>query len=108
MTSAADVGGVLTFTADLNRADHLLASIVAISEQTCKLVLEAAMEAARADARGKMSVVVEIAFDSVQASTRYPGGVALRFARVVRHRPDKRADEADKLDTVLAIHSGVT
>jgi methyl-accepting chemotaxis protein len=59
LTSAADVGGVLTFTADLNRADHLLASIVAISEQTCTLVLEAAMEAARADACGKMSVVVE-------------------------------------------------
>ena len=59
MTSAADVRGVLTLTDDLNRADHLLASIVAISEQTCKLVLEAAMEAARADACGKVSVVVE-------------------------------------------------
>ena len=39
---------------DLNRADHLLASIVVISEQTCKLVLEGAMEAARADARGSL------------------------------------------------------
>ena len=41
--------------------------------------------------------VVEIAFDGVQRSTRYPGGVALRFARVVRYRDDKRADEADSI-----------
>jgi DNA ligase-1 len=44
--------------------------------------------------------VVEIAFDGVQRSTRYPGGVALRFARVVRYRDDKRPDEADTIDTV--------
>jgi DNA ligase-1 len=48
--------------------------------------------------------VVEVAFDGVQASPRYPGGVALRFARVLRYRPDKRAQEADTIDTVLAIH----
>jgi DNA ligase-1 len=48
-------------------------------------------------------LVVEIAFDGVQASRRYPGGVALRFARVLRHRPDKPAAEADSLDAVLAI-----
>jgi DNA ligase-1 len=48
-------------------------------------------------------LVVEIAFDGVQTSTRYPGGVALRFARVLRHRPDKPAAEADTLDAVLAI-----
>jgi ATP-dependent DNA ligase I len=47
-------------------------------------------------------LVVEVAFDGVQASTRYPGGVALRFARVLRHRPDKPAAEADTLDAVLA------
>jgi len=46
--------------------------------------------------------VVEIAFDGIQTSTRYPGGVALRFARVLRHRPDKRAEDADTLDDVLA------
>ncbi len=45
-------------------------------------------------------LVVEIAFDGVQASSRYPGGVALRFARVVRYREDKRADEADTIDAV--------
>jgi DNA ligase-1 len=46
--------------------------------------------------------VVEIAFDGLQRSTRYPGGVALRFARVVRYRDDKGPDEADTLDTVRA------
>ncbi|MFC7626079.1 ATP-dependent DNA ligase [Microlunatus sp. GCM10028923] len=47
--------------------------------------------------------VVEIAFDGLQRSTRYPGGVALRFARVLRYREDKTADQADTFDTVLAI-----
>jgi DNA ligase 1 len=49
-------------------------------------------------------LVVEIAFDGVQTSTRYPGGVALRFARVKGYRPDKRPDEADTIETVLAIN----
>jgi DNA ligase-1 len=44
--------------------------------------------------------VVEIAFDGVQSSRRYPGGAALRFARVLRYRDDKRADEIDTIDTV--------
>jgi DNA ligase 1 len=44
--------------------------------------------------------VVEIAFDGVQGSTRYPGGMALRFARVVRYRDDKGSAEADTIDTV--------
>jgi DNA ligase-1 len=44
--------------------------------------------------------VVEIAFDGVQRSSRYPGGVALRFARVVRYRDDKRADEVDTISDV--------
>ncbi|MET8364722.1 ATP-dependent DNA ligase [Micromonospora sp. NPDC049580] len=50
--------------------------------------------------------VVEIAFDGVQTSTRYPGGMALRFARVVRYRDDKSAAEADTIDAVRAIHAG--
>ncbi|WP_422773568.1 ATP-dependent DNA ligase [Plantactinospora sp. WMMC1484] len=50
--------------------------------------------------------VVEIAFDGVQSSPRYPGGVALRFARVLRYRDDKSAAEADTIDTVRAIHAG--
>ena len=45
-------------------------------------------------------LVVEIALDGAQRSTRYPGGVALRFARVVRYREDKDADEADLIGTV--------
>jgi DNA ligase-1 len=48
--------------------------------------------------------VVEIAFDGVQASSRYPGGLALRFARVVRYRDDKRPAEADTIDTVRALY----
>jgi DNA ligase-1 len=48
-------------------------------------------------------LVVEIAFDGVQASTRYPGGVTLRFARVLRYREDKRADEADLIGAVQAL-----
>ena len=50
--------------------------------------------------------VVEIAFDGVQRSPRYPGGVALRFARVVRYRDDKSAAEADTIDMVQAIYNG--
>ncbi|WP_280400909.1 ATP-dependent DNA ligase [Nocardia carnea] len=48
--------------------------------------------------------VVEIAFDGVQTSTRYPGGMALRFARVVRYRDDKTPAEADTVDTVRAFY----
>jgi DNA ligase-1 len=48
-------------------------------------------------------LVVEIAFDGVQRSPRYPGGVTLRFARVVRYREDKRPDEADTLQTIQAL-----
>jgi DNA ligase-1 len=47
-------------------------------------------------------VVVEIAVDGVQTSTRYPAGLALRFARVVRHRPDKTAQEVDTIEMVEA------
>jgi DNA ligase-1 len=47
--------------------------------------------------------VVEIAFDGLQRSTRYPGGLALRFARVLRYRDDKRAEQADTIDTVRAL-----
>jgi DNA ligase-1 len=51
-------------------------------------------------------LVVEIAFDGVQASSRYPGGMALRFARVKGYRPDKGPEEADTVDAVRAIHAG--
>jgi ATP-dependent DNA ligase I len=48
--------------------------------------------------------VVEVAFDGVQKSSRYPGGLALRFARVVRYRDDKSPAEADTIDTVRALY----
>jgi DNA ligase 1 len=51
----------------------------------------------------KPELVVEIAFDGVQRSSRYPGGMALRFARVLRYRPDKRAEEADTITTLRAL-----
>jgi DNA ligase-1 len=50
-------------------------------------------------------VVVEIALDGVQRSTRYPGGVALRFARVKGYRPDKSPADADTIDTVRSLLS---
>ncbi len=53
----------------------------------------------------KPELVVEIAFDGVQTSSQYPGGVALRFARVKRYRDDKPASEADTIDAVRAIHA---
>ncbi|HSD77464.1 MAG TPA: ATP-dependent DNA ligase, partial [Solirubrobacteraceae bacterium] len=49
-------------------------------------------------------LVVEVAFDGLQASARYPSGLALRFARVRRYREDKTADEADTLATVRSLH----
>jgi DNA ligase-1 len=56
--------------------------------------------------RVRPELVVEVAFDGVQRSTRYPGGVTLRFARVVRYRDDKRAQDADTIDAVRAIGQG--
>ena len=79
-----------------------------LSWQTTRL-LELADPPAR-EQRGVVRVrpelVVEIAFDGVQASSRYPGGVTLRFARVVRYRDDKTAADADTIDTVRALWSG--
>jgi DNA ligase-1 len=51
-------------------------------------------------------IVYEIGFDGVQRSTRYPGGVALRFARVKRYRDDKGPEDADTIDTVRSFMSG--
>jgi DNA ligase-1 len=51
-------------------------------------------------------LVVEIELDGVQVSPRYPGGVALRFARVLRYRPDKEPQDADTIDTVRALLPG--
>jgi len=53
--------------------------------------------------RVRPELVVEVAFDGVQTSPRYPGGLALRFARVLRYRPDKPASEADTIGAVRAL-----
>jgi DNA ligase-1 len=50
-------------------------------------------------------LVVEIAFDGIQTSTRYPGGVALRFARVLRYRDDKGPEQADTIATIRMLHA---
>ena len=50
-------------------------------------------------------LVVEIAFDGIQNSSRYEGGMALRFARVLRYRPDRTPDEADVVETVRMLHA---
>ena len=65
-----------------------------------------ALEVARDDyvVHVRPELVVEIAFNDIQASPHYPGGMALRFARVKRHRPDKPASEADTIDTVRRIY----
>src|SRR5256714_412731 len=52
-------------------------------------------------------LVVEVAYDGLQRSTRYPAGVTLRFARVVRYREDKSPEEADTVEMLLAAHPGV-
>ena len=65
------------------------------------LALETARDKGTVHVRPEL--VVEIAFSDVQESPRYPAGLALRFARVKRHRPDKPASQADTLQTVRAI-----
>ncbi|MFE2184514.1 ATP-dependent DNA ligase [Streptomyces sp. NPDC059455] len=56
--------------------------------------------------RVRPELVVEVAFDGLQRSSRYPAGVTLRFARVLRYREDKPADQADTVETVLALRAG--
>ena len=69
-----------------------------------------ALEIARDDytVHVRPELVVEIAFNDLQESPQYPGGLALRFARVKRYREDKPASEADTIDTVRAIHAAMT
>ena len=56
----------------------------------------------------KPEVVVEIAFNDLQVSPHYPGGLALRFARVKRYRSDKTVAEADTFETVQKIYRELT
>ena len=53
--------------------------------------------------RAEPALVVEVAFDGVQRSPHYPGGVALRFARVKRYRPDKDVGDADTIDDLRTL-----
>ncbi|MDF3143759.1 ATP-dependent DNA ligase, partial [Streptomyces sp. T21Q-yed] len=68
---------------------------------------ELAVEAKGWGVSVRPELVVEIAYDGLQRSTRYPAGVTLRFARVVRYREDKRPQEADTVETLLAAHPEV-
>jgi len=54
----------------------------------------------------KPELVVEIAFNGLQDSPHYPGGLALRFARVIRYRDDKKPEDADTIETVRKLHNG--
>jgi DNA ligase-1 len=72
--------------------------------QTAEL-LERETERRGIAVRVRPELVVEIAIDGVQASSRYAGGVALRFARVKRYRPDKDASEADTIEELRALRA---
>ncbi len=71
-------------------------------QTTALLAREAARDAMTVHVRPEL--VVEIAFNDLQASPHYPGGLALRFARVKRYRTDKSAQDADTIDAVRAIY----
>ena len=73
-------------------------------QTTALLARETARDAMTVHVRPEL--VVEIAFNDLQASPHYPGGLALRFARVKRYRDDKTAQEADAIETVRAIYEG--
>jgi len=75
-----------------------------LSWQTKRLLeLETSRDASTVYVRPEL--VVEVAFDGVQTSSRYPGGLALRFARVKGYRPDKGPEDADTIETLRVIHS---
>ncbi len=76
------------------------------TERFTELALEPAEVKAHHLVPVRPEQVVEIALDGIQRSTRYPGGIALRFARVVRYRDDKSPDEADTLATVKEMFGG--
>jgi DNA ligase-1 len=75
--------------------------------QTAKLLqLEIGRDSYTVHVRPEL--VVEVAFNDLQESPQYQGGLALRFARVKRYREDKTASEADTIETVRAIHTAMT
>jgi DNA ligase-1 len=75
--------------------------------QTARLQqLEVSRDASTVYVRPEL--VVEVAFDGLQGSTRYPGGLALRFARIKGYRPDKGPEDADTIEAVRAIYEGAS
>ncbi len=77
--------------------------------QTKRLLeLETAREGEGHVVQVRPELVVEVAFNDIQASPHYPGGLALRFARVKRYRPDKAAADADTIATVRELHRRAT
>ncbi|MET8893053.1 ATP-dependent DNA ligase [Streptomyces albogriseolus] len=79
----------------------------AMLEWQTKRLREIAVDESGYTVTVRPELVVEIAYDGLQRSSRYPAGVTLRFARVIRYREDKRPEEADTVGTVLAAHPEV-
>ncbi len=79
----------------------------ALLEWQTKRLREIAVDESGYTVTVRPELVVEIAYDGLQRSSRYPAGVTLRFARVIRYREDKRPEEADTVGTVLAAHPEV-
>ncbi|MEV5189126.1 ATP-dependent DNA ligase [Streptomyces werraensis] len=79
----------------------------AVLEWQTKRLREIAVDESGYTVTVRPELVVEIAYDGLQRSRRYPAGVTLRFARVIRYREDKRPEEADTVETVLAAHPEV-
>ena len=94
--------------AETRRVRHGRQVLQGADRRAARVADEGAARARDVERRGiavlvRPELVVEIALDGVQSSTRYPGGVALRFARVKRYRPDKDAAEADTIDDLRAL-----
>ncbi|MDT6982537.1 ATP-dependent DNA ligase [Streptomyces lusitanus] len=79
----------------------------ALLEWQTKRLREIAVDESGSTVTVRPELVVEIAYDGLQRSSRYPAGVTLRFARVIRYREDKRPEEADTVETLLAAHPEV-
>jgi ATP-dependent DNA ligase len=82
------------------------ARLLGLADPPAQITADADRQQAYGVVRVRPELVVEVAFDGVQASRRYPGGLALRFARVLRFRPDKKAADADTIDAVRAVWIG--
>jgi DNA ligase 1 len=105
-----DTGGLIMLGKTFKGlTDEMLAwqtgKLLELAEPAAQIPAETDRRQAHGVVRVRPELVVEIAFDGVQASSRYPGGLALRFARVLRFRPDKRPADADTIEAIRAIWS---